>query len=77
MISYLLSLLSRSADTPLVILLILCIFGFIAVGKLLLKEKDNEIELERDLLDKVTIGLKYVNDTQQAILIYLKRDDTK
>jgi hypothetical protein len=77
MISALLSLLSHSNQDALAIIAVLCIGGFVAVGQMLLKEKDKEIEIERDLVDKVTLGLKYNNDTQQAILIYLKRDDQK
>jgi hypothetical protein len=77
MISFLLSLLSHGNENALAIIAVLCIIGFVAVGQLLLKEKDKEIELEKEMVEKVTVGLKYVNDTQDAILIYLKRDEKK
>jgi len=77
MISALLSLLSHGNADALAIIAVLCIMGFITVGRLLLKEKDKEIQLEKEMVEKVTVGLKYVNDTQDAILIYLKRDEGK
>lgn len=62
-------------DTPFGVVAALAIIALIYVSKLLLEEKNKEITDAKNTEEKVTLVLKSVDSTMQAILIDLKRHD--
>jgi len=62
-------------ETPFGVVAALAIIALVYVSKLLLEEKNKEIVDAKDTEEKVTIVLKSVDSTLQAILIDLKRHD--
>jgi hypothetical protein len=71
MLQYLISILSNS-NSPYALFAVICLIGFVWVGRTLISEKDKELDESKGHKEDITLILSKVDSIKEEILIYLQ-----